>query len=92
MLMLSPFIIALLVVESLIIFLGTIAFIFAIKIVKNYNSDILSDSQYSLAKNGYLVSTIIFFILAVKIPLFLFLFGLWMIFHFWFQALCVLLE
>lgn len=72
MLMLSPFIIALLVVESLIIFLGTIAFIFAIKIVKNYNSDILSDSQYSLAKNGYLVSTIIFFILAVKIPLFLF--------------------
>ena len=54
MLMLSPFIIAFLVVESLIIFFGTIAFVFAIKIVKNYNPNILSNSQYNLAKNGYL--------------------------------------
>lgn len=72
MLMLSPFIIAFLVVESLIIFFGSIAFIFSFKIAKNYNPEILTNSQYNLAKNGYLVSTIIFFILAVKIPLFLF--------------------
>ena len=68
----SPYIITFLVVESLILFFSFIALFFAFKIVKNYNEKAHVESQFDLAKKGYLVSTIIFFILAVKIPLFLF--------------------
>ncbi|CZE47964.1 hypothetical protein [Campylobacter geochelonis] len=72
MLMLSPFIITLLIVEGVVIFFGTIAFFFSFIIAKKYDENISTSYQYELSKQGYLVSTIISFILMVKIPLFLF--------------------
>lgn len=72
MLLMSPFIITFLAVESIIVLFGFIALLFAFRIVKNYNVNAYEESQFNLAKNGYLVSTIILFILIVKIPLFLF--------------------
>lgn len=72
MLLMSPYIITFLVVESIIVLFGFLALVFAFRIIKKYSDEICDETQFNLAKNGYLVSTIIFFILTVKIPLFLF--------------------
>ncbi|PSM51985.1 putative membrane protein [Campylobacter blaseri] len=72
MLVLTPFIMTLLIVEGIIVFFGFIAFIFSIKIYKKYNFNENTSYQYNLAKQGYLVSIIVFFILCIKLPLFLF--------------------
>lgn len=66
------YILTLFIVEFVLIILGALAFIFAINIIKNYNPEISSTKQFNLAKNGYLISTIIAFILIVKLPLFLY--------------------
>lgn len=66
------YILTLFIVEFVLILLGFVGFVFAINVVKNYNPEISSTKQFGLAKNGYLISTIIAFILIVKLPLFLY--------------------
>lgn len=66
------YILTLFIVQFVLILLGFVGFVFAINIVKNYNPEISSTKQFNLAKNGYLISTIIAFILIVKLPLFLY--------------------
>lgn len=66
------YVLTLFIVEFVLIALGFVGFIFAINIVVKYNPKISSTTQFNLAKNGYLVSTIIAFILIVKLPLFLY--------------------
>ncbi|MSN96508.1 hypothetical protein F1B92_04885 [Campylobacter sp. FMV-PI01] len=72
MLMFSPLVITLLIVEGVIVFFAFVAFVFSIKILRNYDENLSNSYQFHLAKSGYLISTIITFIMCVKIPLFLY--------------------
>lgn len=72
MILLNPFILTFLAVESLLFFFAFIAFYYSFKIVLGYRANRLSTKDYLLSKQGYLVSTIIVFILIIKLPLFLF--------------------
>lgn len=68
----SPYIMTLFIAESVIIFFAFVGAIFAFKIAKKFNPNSLNPMQYKLAQTSYLISTIVMFILALKIPLFLF--------------------
>lgn len=72
MIMLSPFLISFFLTEFIILIFSFIAFFWALKISLEYNILELNKHQYDLAQKGYLVSTIIKFILFLKLPLFLF--------------------
>lgn len=69
---LTPEIIALLTLDAIFLFLGTIAFFLALRIALYWNNEASTPLQYTLAKQSYLVSTIIKYIFMLKLPLFLF--------------------
>jgi hypothetical protein len=70
--LITPEIIGLSIVDTLLLLFATVAFVVSISIVKNYDRDATTGLQYSLEKQSYLVSVIIKYMLAVKVVLFLF--------------------
>ncbi len=68
----SPEVLTILILNGLIVIFASISLIFAIKIALYWDIDSTTEYQYRLEKRGYLVSTIIKYILSIKIPLFLF--------------------
>jgi hypothetical protein len=69
---LTPEILTIYILEFLFAVFATIAFFISINIVLNWDSNKSTKKQYSLEKQTYLNSTIIKFILYIKIPLFVF--------------------
>ena len=70
--LLSPDIIANLLVDTLFVLYGGIAFWVSLQVVLQWDFSKSDETQYALAKRVYLVSTITKFILFLKIPLLLF--------------------
>jgi len=70
--LLTPEIITVLTLDFIFAFFGLIAFIISVKIVRFWNLDSTSQTQYKLEKQSFLVATIIKYIFIVKLPLFLF--------------------
>ncbi len=70
--LLTPEIITILALDFIFIFFGAIAFFISIKIVKSWDLNSTSQTQYKLEKQSFLVSTIIKYIFILKLPLFLF--------------------
>ncbi len=68
--MLSPNVIANLMLESLLLLFAFIAFIIAWQIVLKWDKSATTPLQYSLEKRSYLVATIVEFIFWLKLPLF----------------------
>ncbi len=72
----SPEVLTILILNGLIVIFASISLIFAIKIALYWDIDSTTEYQYRLEKRGYLVSTIIKYILSIKIPPFpIFLYG-----------------
>ena len=69
---LIPEILTIYILDSVFLFFGTVAFILALQILKDWNYDASTSLQYSLEKKSYLGSTIIKYMFYVKLPLFLF--------------------
>lgn len=72
MILLSPYIQSVLIVEAIILLLSLVALFWAVKIALYFNPKSTTSKQYNLNKKSYLVATIIKFALIVKLPLFLF--------------------
>jgi len=70
--MLSPEVIALLLLDALFLLFGTLAFILSLSIARNWDGLSSSEHQYALEKKALLVATIIKYIFYLKLPLFLF--------------------
>ncbi|MDD4854267.1 MAG: hypothetical protein PHQ22_01360 [Sulfuricurvum sp.] len=71
--LLSNGVIALLFTETILYVLAFVAFVWGLKIYKNWNFESLASSQYLLEKKNYFTTTVIVFILGVKfvlLPLF----------------------
>ena len=69
---LTPEVLAILILDIIFAFFGVIAFILSIKIFLGWNLNSVSKSQYRLEKQSFLTATIIKYIFAIKVPLFLF--------------------
>ena len=69
---LTPEVLALLILDALFLFFGIVAFLLSIKIFLKWDMDASTQEQYSLEKQSYLSATIIKYIFAIKLPLFLF--------------------
>ena len=69
---LSPSIIALMILNSLFVLFGVVALILSIAIVRHWDMNSTAKRQYRLEKQSYLASTIIKYIFLLKLPLFLF--------------------
>jgi len=69
---LIPEVMTILILDIIFAFFGTIAFFLSIKIFFGWNIDSTSQKQYKLEKQSFLATTIIKYILAIKVPLFLF--------------------
>lgn len=72
MILLSPYIQSVLIVESIIFLLCLVGLFWAVKISLYFNPKSTTSKQYNLNKKSYLVATIIKFALIVKLPFFLF--------------------
>lgn len=70
--MLSPEILTIYILNIIFLVFGTIALYFSVKIFLKYDRDSSTKLQYSLERQSYLASTIIKYIFALKVPLFLF--------------------
>jgi len=70
--MLSPEVIALLLLDTLFVLFGFFAFIVSLKIAWFWERDASSEAQFALEKKAVLVATIIKYIFYLKLPLFLF--------------------
>jgi len=70
--LLTPEILTLDILNILFLFFATVAFYFSVRIVLLYDANATTPLQYRLEKQSYLVATIIKFIFAIKIPLFIF--------------------
>ncbi len=70
--LLNPEIITNLLLDTLFVFLGGIAFVVSIKVVLFWDLHVNDTNQFRLQKNSYLTSTIAKYILLIKIPLVLF--------------------
>lgn len=68
----TPEVVALFFLNTLFLLFGTIALYLSLQIALYYNRNSTSQTQYSLEKKSYLGATIIKYIFAIKIPLFLF--------------------
>lgn len=68
----NPFIITLFFCEFLIILFSSIGLFYAFKLAFKFDNNSLLPTQYKLAKKNYLVSTIVKFVIFIKIALFLF--------------------
>ena len=69
---LSNSVIAFLFIESILLLLFLYALYPTIEILKNWNFDSTEPLQYKLEKKNYLVATILFFVILIKIVLFIF--------------------
>ena len=69
---LSPEILTILILNMIFTIFAIIAFILSIKIFLKWDINATTKTQYSLEKYSYLSATIIKYIFAVKVPLFLF--------------------
>jgi len=69
---LTPEVLAILILDIIFAFFGVIAFILSIKIFLGWNLNSVSKSQYRLEKQSFLTATIIKYIFVIKVPLFLF--------------------
>ncbi len=72
MTLLSNHIIVIFLLEAIILFFGFLALFWAVKIGLDFDINITSNYQYSLATKSYLVAVIISFILVLKLPLFMY--------------------
>ena len=69
---LSPEVITIEILDSIFLLFSTVAFILAFKISLKWDINATTKTQYSLEKQSFLTATIIKYIFAIKIPLFLF--------------------
>ncbi len=69
---LTPEVLAIFILNTIFAFFATIAFVLSVKIFLHWNIKSVSQSQYKLEKQSYLSATIIKYIFAIKVPLFLF--------------------
>lgn len=72
MILLSPYLLSIFIVEAIILILASISLYWAIKISLDFDINNTTSYQYNLATRGYLVAVIIIFILSVKLPIFLY--------------------
>lgn len=68
----TPEILTIYILDTLFLVFAFIALYFSLKIIVNYDRNQNTPLQYDLEKKSYLVSTIIKFILFIKIPIFVF--------------------
>jgi len=69
---LSPEVIAILLLDALFVVFGFFAFVLSLYIARHWDRNASSELQYALEKKAVLVSTIIQYIFYLKLPLFLF--------------------
>ncbi|MEA3384593.1 MAG: hypothetical protein U9Q20_08000 [Campylobacterota bacterium] len=69
---LTPEILTIFILNGIFFVFGTVAFILSIKIYLGWDIDSTSQKQYKLEKQSFLTATIIKYIFAIKLPLFLF--------------------
>lgn len=72
MILLSPYLSTVFIVDMILLILGSVALFWSLKIALFFDRDNTSSSQYKLATKGYLVATIIMFILSIKLLIFLY--------------------
>jgi len=70
--MLSPEVLAMLILNIIFLFFGVIAFLLSINIFFKWDINSTKKLQYSLEKQSFLTATIIKYIFVIKLPLFLF--------------------
>ncbi len=70
--LLTPEVLAILLIDAIFFIFALIAFFLSIRIVLKWDINKTTPLQYSLEKQSYLISTIIKYILFLKIPLFIF--------------------
>ena len=69
---LTPAVLTLFIINGIFLLFATIAFVLSVKIFLNWDINATTQSQYSLEKQSFLTATIIKYIFAIKLPLFLF--------------------
>jgi len=69
---LSPEVLTIEILDTLFLIFGTLSFVLAVKISLRWDIDSTTQSQYILEKQSFLSATIIKYIFAIKLPLFLF--------------------
>lgn len=69
---LTPEVLAILILNAIFTIFGAIAFVLSVKIYLKWDINSTSNAQYQLEKQSVLAATIIKYIFGVKIPLFLF--------------------
>ena len=70
--LMTPDVIALLMLDVLFVCFAIIAFFLSLRIIKHWDSDSTSSLQYSLEKQSYLVATLIKYLFFLKLPLFIY--------------------
>ncbi|SFP87842.1 hypothetical protein [Hydrogenimonas thermophila] len=70
--LLSPDVIAILILDTIFFIFASLAFIISIQIVRKWEIEATTQLQYILEKRAYLVATIIKYIFYFKLPLFLY--------------------
>ena len=70
--LLTPEVLTLLILNIIFAVFAIVAFVLSVKIFLNFDINSTSKSQYMLEKQSYLSATIIKYIFAIKVPLFLF--------------------
>lgn len=70
--LLTPEIVTLFLLNTIFVIFASIAFVLSIRILLYYDVDATTSLQYRLQKQSYLGATLIKYIFAIKIPLFLF--------------------
>jgi hypothetical protein len=69
---LAPEVLAILILNSIFLLFSLVAFVLSIRIFLGWDMDATTQKQYCLEKQSYLGATIIKYIFAIKLPLFLF--------------------
>ena len=70
--MLTPEVLAILILNSIFLIFALVAFVLSLKIFFRWDMEATTQEQYGLEKQSYLGATIIKYIFAIKLPLFLF--------------------
>jgi len=69
---LTPEVLTLFIINGIFLLLATVAFVLSVKIFLKWDINSTSKTQYTLEKQSFLAATIIKYIFAIKLPLFLF--------------------
>ncbi|MCH9741296.1 MAG: hypothetical protein K0U38_10750 [Epsilonproteobacteria bacterium] len=70
--MLAPEVLAILILNGIFLLFATVAFILSVKIFLKWDINATTQKQYALEKQSFLAATIVKYIFAIKLPLFLF--------------------